>query len=149
MFGSLAIIYPTPHEGGELTLHHKDHEWRFNANSLASLQPSHSLAYIAFSNDIEHEVLKVTSGHRVTVTYNLYMVDPVLKPEAPVITPSLKNTLNLQVALQGLLKSLEFLPDGGTLCFGLTHLYPITSKTELWEMANHLKGTDTHMYQTC
>src|SRR6202042_3226946 len=32
--------------------------------------PSPSIAYIAFYSDVEHEVLKVTSGHRATITYN-------------------------------------------------------------------------------
>ena len=63
MLGSLVIIYPTAHEGGELVLRHKDHdsEWKFDTNSLTASQSSPSLAYVAFYSDIEHEVLKVTS----------------------------------------------------------------------------------------
>ena len=36
MLGSLVIVYPTPHQEGELVLRHKDHEWTFDANSLTS-----------------------------------------------------------------------------------------------------------------
>ena len=149
MLGSLVIIYPTAHEGGELVLRHKDKEWKFDANSLTSSQSPPSLAYVAFYSDIEHEVLKVTSGRRVTVTYNLYLVDPVLKPGAPTVTQDFKNVSNLQTTLQGMLKSPEFLPDGGTLGFGLAHLYPVTFETKLQEMTSYLKGQDAHVYRAC
>ena len=140
MLGSLVVIYPTAHEGGELILRHKDQQWKVDGKSLTSSQSSPSLAYVAFYSDIEHEVLKVTSGRRVTVTYNLYLVDPVLKPAAPAITPNLQIVSNFQTALQRLLKSPEFLPNGGTLGFGLAHLYPVTFETKLQEMTNYLKG---------
>ena len=148
MFGSLVIIYPTAHEGGELVLRHKDREWKFDAVSLTTPQ-SPSLTYVAFYSDIEHEILKVTSGRRVTITYNLYLVDPTSKPGAPAITPNLSMASNLQNTLRGLLKSPEFLPHGGTLGFGLAHLYPVTRNTELQEMTNYLKGEDAHVYQAC
>ena len=149
MLGSLVVIYPTAHEGGELVLRHTDHEWKFDAKSLIASQSSPSLAYVAFYSDIEHEVLKVTSGRRVTVTYNLYLVDPTLGPRAPAVTPNLKDVSNLQATLRGLLKSPEFLPDGGTLGFGLAHLYPVTFETEFREMTRYLKGKDAHVYQAC
>jgi len=149
MLGSLVIIYPTPHKGGELVLRHKDHEWKFDANSLTASQSSPSLAYVAFYSDLEHEVLKVTSGRRVTVTYNLCLVDPTPDLEAPVVTPSFGDVSNLQSTLQRLLKNPKFLPDGGTLGFGLAHLYPVTFQTELRKMVRRLKGVDAQVYQAC
>jgi hypothetical protein len=149
MLGSLVIIYPTPHEGGELVLRHKGREWKFDAKTLTASQSSTSLAYVAFYSDIEHEVLKVTSGRRVTVTYNLYLVDPSSNPGAPAVATNIQNATNLQTTLQGLLKSPEFLPDGGTLGFGLAHLYPVASNTDLQEMTGRLKGEDAHVYQAC
>ena len=149
MLGSLVIIYPTPHEGGELVLRHKSHEWKFDANSLTASQSSPSLAYVAFYSDLEHEVLKVTSGRRVTVTYNLYLVDPAPNLEAPVVTPSSGGVSNLQTTLQGLLKDPKFLPDGGTLGFGLAHLYPVDFGTELEEMITYLKGADADVCRAC
>jgi len=148
MLGSLVVIYPTPHEGGELVLRHKDHEWKFNAKTLTAFQPSSSLAYVAFYSDIEHEVLKVTSGRRVTVTYNLYLVDQSSKPEAQGVTVNPQN-VSFQTTLQGLLKSPEFLPNGGTLGFGLAHLYPVAADTDLQEMTSRLKGEDAHVYRAC
>jgi hypothetical protein len=58
----------------------------------------------------EHEVIKVTSGRRVAVTYNLYLVDLASRPGVPAVTANLKPVLNLQIMLKGLLKSPEFLP---------------------------------------
>lgn len=130
MLGSLVIVYPTAHQGGELVFHHKEREWTFDANFLTSLQPSPSLAYVAFYSDIEHEVLKVTSGSRVTLTYNLYLVPHGPTPGAPVpsnlpvgsVKPNLKDVTNFQATLRRLLKSPEFMPEGGTLAFNLAHL---------------------------
>lgn len=31
-----------------------------------------NIQFAAFYSDVEHEVLEVQSGHRVTLTYNLY-----------------------------------------------------------------------------
>ena len=149
MFGSLVIIYPTPHEGGELVLRHKDHEWKIDAKDLTASQSSPSLAYVAFYSDIEHEVLKVTSGRRVTVTYNLYLVDTSLEPQAPVVTTNAQSVSAFKTTLQALLNSPEFLPNGGILGFGLAHLYPFTSDTDLNDMEECLKGEDWHVYQAC
>jgi len=149
MLGSLVIVYPTPHQGGELVLRHKDHEWTFDATSLTSSQPSPSVAYVAFYSDIEHEVLKVSNGCRVTLTYNLYLVDPTPSEHVPLVIPNLRDVSNLQSALQNLLKSPEFLPKGGTLGFGLTHLYPVTFKSKLQDMIEYLKGEDAHVYRAC
>jgi hypothetical protein len=34
---------------------------------------SKDIKWAAFYSDCEHEVLEITSGHRITLTYNLYM----------------------------------------------------------------------------
>jgi len=149
MLGSLVVIYPTPHEGGELVLRHKEQEWKIDAKTLTASQSSPSLAYVAFYSDIEHEILKVTSGHRVTVTYNLYLVDMSSEPQAPAVTTNAQSGSALKSTLQALLKSSEFLPNGGTLGFGLAHLYPVTPYTNLKEMESRLKGEDLHVYQAC
>jgi len=157
MLGSLVIVYPTAHQGGELVLRHKGHEWKFEANALTSSQSSPSLAYVAFYSDIEHEVLKVTDGSRVTLTYNLYLVphgpisrDPGSPDLSPaLVKPNLKGITNFQATLRQFLKSPEFMPEGGTLAFNLAHLYPVAFDTELEEMTEYLKGEDAHVYQSC
>jgi len=157
MLGSLVIVYPTSHQGGELVLRHKGREWKFDANALTSSQSSPSLAYVAFYSDIEHEVLKVTDGSRVPLTYNLYLVphDPTSQipgsPNLPLVPvkPNLKDITNFQATLRQFLQSPEFMPEGGTLALNLAHLYPVTFDTELEEMIECLKGEDAHVYQSC
>ncbi len=74
MFGSLVVVFPTPHEGGTLVLRHHGKEWTFDSGKILANAPN-CVAYVAFFSDVEHEVSPVASGHRVTVTYNLYWDD--------------------------------------------------------------------------
>lgn len=143
------VIFPTPHEGGELVLHRKGHEWKFNANTLTASRSSSSLAYVAFYGDIEHEILPVTAGRVVTVTYNLYFVEPSPKPGVAAEGENAQSDSNLQDTLKRLLKSPEFLPSGGTLGFGLAHLYPVKPGMDMKKMERRLKGEDAHVYRAC
>ena len=151
MLGSLVIVYPTAHQGGELVLRHKGREWKFDANALTSLQSTPSLAYVAFYSDIEHEVLKVTDGSRVTLTYNLYLVPhgSISRVTGPPVKPTPRSATNFRARLHRLLQSPEFMPKGGTLVFNLAHLYPVTFDTKLEDMTTYLKGEDAHVYQSC
>ena len=78
----------------------------------------------------EHKIL----NYRVTLTHNLYLVDPIPNEQAPSVVPNLGDVSNLQSTLRTLLKSPELLPDGGMLGFGLARLYPVTFKTQLSDM---------------
>ncbi|KAI0262426.1 hypothetical protein BC834DRAFT_387723 [Gloeopeniophorella convolvens] len=75
MFGSLVLVFPTPHEGGTLLLRHRGEEWAFNSAAELARAPACSLGYVVLFSDIEHEVTPVTEGYRVTLTYNLYFDD--------------------------------------------------------------------------
>ncbi|KAI0727102.1 hypothetical protein C8Q72DRAFT_475640 [Fomitopsis betulina] len=122
MFGSLVIVYPTPHEGGQLVFRHEGKEWIFDSARITAEQREPSLAYVAFYSDVEHEVLEVKSGYRVTVTYNLHFAE-----SSATITPSIHpHTFapTLKAALQRLLDDPSFLPRGGHLGFCLSHRYP-------------------------
>jgi hypothetical protein len=151
MFGSLMVVFPTPHEGGALFLRHHGHEWTFNsAKALAAInQPT--IGYVAFFSDIEHEVAPVISGHRVTLTYNLYFDDdsgPVSKNDViskHLIPPQPPSQEVFIKTFQALLGNLEFMADGGMLAFGLRHVYPIEESLE--HVYNALKGSDAAVYQ--
>lgn len=155
MFGSLVIVFPTMHEGGELVLREHDDkgntkEWVVDSTKLLK----DDIAYVAFYSDIEHEVLPVRSGYRVTLTYNLYYVK-----EEPYIFPTIHNPIPTNADLFGdaverALTDPAFLPQGGNLLFCLNHKYPLPTargndeeaNLALRELAFHLKATDAMIW---
>ena len=50
------------------------------ATSAAERKVQSTVDWAAFYSDCEHEVLEVSKGHRVTLTYNLYVTR---KPSIP------------------------------------------------------------------
>ena len=66
MVGTLVVTLPSSYTGGELMVGHKE-EWKAHRGSKTAL------SLVAFYADCRHEVLKVTSGYRVTLTYNLLL----------------------------------------------------------------------------
>jgi hypothetical protein len=153
MFGSLVIIFPTHHEGGALFLRHHGHEWIFDpGQALASAALDRpSIGYVAFLNDIEQDVAPVTSGHCVTLTYNLFFDNdgrPVSGKDAiseHFTPPKPPNQDRFREAFKALLGNPEFMAEGGTLAFGLRHVYPI--ECNLKPIYDVLKGGDTVVYQ--
>ena len=153
MFGSLVVVFPTPHEGGALLLRHHGQEWIFDSAKALAAVDKPTIGYVAFFSDIEHEVAPVISGHRITLTYNLYFDDdggPVSENNAAsnhLIPPELQlpNQEGFREAFKALLGNPEFMADGGTLAFGLRHVYPI--KESLKHVYNILKGSDAVVFQ--
>lgn len=144
------------HEGGSLILRHNDEEWTFDSEdaSLSQLEPS--IAFITFFSDVEHEVTPVTSGHRVTLTYNLYFGDIEIDSgeSQPGITtrtslaPVMSSGKQLfRSTFEDLLNNQEFLPHGGALGFGLRHEYLI--KGSLEHVYKLLKKSDAVILRTC
>ena len=149
MFGSLVIVFPTPHKGGALLLRHRDHEWTFDSGEVLAAEDQPSIGYVAFFSDIEHEVAPVISGHRITMTYNLYFDDdrPVVKADSEhLTTPQLANKNAFREAFTALLENSKFMADGGRLAFGLRHVYQI--KDDLKHVYSILKGSDALVYQS-
>ncbi|KAL5501797.1 hypothetical protein ACEPAH_9057 [Sanghuangporus vaninii] len=151
MFGSLVIVFPTPHEGGALILRHKGKEWTFD--SAKEIGNTKNIGYIAFFSDVEHEVTLVKSGFRVTLTYNLYYADEI-KLEVPKRAPALPmNECAVKSALRSLVEDKAFCPKGTHLGFGLRHEYPIEVNTgginTLDYIAQSLKGSDALLMQAC
>lgn len=150
MFGSLVIIFPTLFDGGEFIMRKGEDEWSFDsARALAKCQGPH-LAYVALYSDIEHEVSMVGSGHRISVTYNLYFDDHAQALPIPVsLSP---NALGLKDTLETLLLDAAFLPKGGWLGFNLEHKYPVKTQPkgtsfDLDKIKNCLKGIDAEVVQ--
>ncbi|KAF4450398.1 2og-fe oxygenase family [Fusarium albosuccineum] len=142
-FGSLVVCLPVEHEGGTLEVRHGDQTISFDWASSSGSSNS-SIQWAAFYSDCEHEVLPVTSGHRITLTYNLYIArgntQLSSEPNALDITQT-----PLYRELEGLLNDKYFLPDGGYIGFYTTHAYPHTSSHG--SLADTLKGLDMAIWQ--
>jgi hypothetical protein len=142
MFGSLVVILPTPHTGGALVFRHAEREWTFNSGAELAATGGPRVAYAAFFSNVEHEVLPVTSGHRVTVTYNLYWDHSPDVPDVAASVARAQDEVALRKALAALLGSPEVLPEGGVLAFGLRHEYPVGEDRSLAKIDRALKGPD-------
>ncbi|KAG7090305.1 hypothetical protein E1B28_011903 [Marasmius oreades] len=152
MFSSLVIVFPTPHTGGQLVLRHDDKEHNFDSGTVLSNSPSpnDTIAYVAFFSDVEHEVLPVTSGHRITLTYNLYF-SKSSGPQGPASLLVPKTNFKLRDTISGLLDNPQFLPEGGLLGFALSHSYAVDleSKESLNGILQVLKGEDAVIHSAC
>lgn len=67
MFGTLVVVLPSEHEGGELVIRHGGQE---AVVDLAATEFT-EVRFAAFYADCEHEVRPVRKGHRVCLVYNL------------------------------------------------------------------------------
>lgn len=115
-FGSLVVCLPSEHSGGELVIRHQSQAQEYRWGDTTSV-----LQWAAFYSDCEHEVMEVTRGFRVTLTYNLFW-SATIKPLA---NPSLQlSSLPIYSEVRGALQDPSFLYKGGLLGFHCGHLYP-------------------------
>ncbi|KAF9239065.1 hypothetical protein BU15DRAFT_74761 [Melanogaster broomeanus] len=129
MFGSLVIVFPTTHDGGEFLLREDDNEWTLDFANMLS-QPSESsdprIAYVAFYSDVEHEVKIVKAGYRVTLTHGICSTGE----QSPVPLTSSTH------------------PKGGYIGFGLRHQYSVSDEMVLASLKTSLKGSDATLART-
>lgn len=143
MFGSLVLVLPISHKGGELLLRTKEEVWTYDSATILALQNEPSIGYVAFFGDIEHEVLPVHSGHRITLTYNLFFA-----PEpAPMVQTATSAVHPFEATLASLLKDPDFLTDGGLVGWGLKYEYPVSTTAKrnheaVESVYKNLKGED-------
>jgi hypothetical protein len=74
MVGTLVVTLPSNFTGGELMVGHNE-EWKAYRGSKTVL------SLVAFYADCQHEVLRVKSGYRITLTYNLLLHGDTSRPE--------------------------------------------------------------------
>jgi hypothetical protein len=149
MFGSLVVVFPTPHEGGALLVRHCNQEWTFDSSREFKAARQPTIDYVVLLNDVEHEVMPVISGHRVTLTYNLYRdVDDSTSARDSAEDPFslLAYERAFRESLQALLENPEFLAYGGTLGFGLRHSYPV--ERDIKHVYSLLKASDAIVYRS-
>lgn len=155
MIGSLVVCLPSSFKGGNLLVRHHGQEVNFDWEA----QSGKEIQWAAFYSDCEHEIKQITKGHRVTLTYNFCVTEPVgnLLLNNPIVQPS---TLPLYTSLRHLMQDSEFLKDGmyrtikwcyygmqtdpigGTLGVFCSHAYAHTSKIPDALLPRALKGAD-------
>ncbi|KAF4507702.1 hypothetical protein G6O67_004173 [Ophiocordyceps sinensis] len=141
--GSLVVCLPYSHQGGQLVVRHGGRESVFDWAS----DDAHSVRWAAFFADCEHEVLEVTRGHRVTLTYNLYWTTYGPSFMSRHLAGLELDRLPFFHVLERLVNSAEVQARGATLGFTCTHSYPHASKSSIRHLSHCLKGLDMVVYQ--
>lgn len=127
--------------------------------SESEQEPQVKIAYAAFYNNVEHEILPVTSGYRVSITYNLYYTrsdEPTFQEDyfmarragliprqisAPAPAASYEIAYDkLRSTMVTLLADPSFLPKGGLLGFELKHQYTTQSFIAAYIELEQLEG---------
>jgi hypothetical protein len=73
MVGTLVVTLPSSYAGGELMVEHNGERRAYRGSKTA-------LSLVAFYADCRHEVLRVRSGYRITLTYNLLLHETTSRP---------------------------------------------------------------------
>ncbi|KAK4506478.1 hypothetical protein PRZ48_000210 [Zasmidium cellare] len=133
--------------GGQLAVRNAGKELLFDWSASANKKDGKtSVKWAAFYSDCEHEVYEVTSGHRITLTYNLYVTRGLghLAGTTSRLNPT---QLPLYDTLKTALDSPGFLRHGRVLAIWLNHSYAHTN-THLNFLPSSLKGADMSLYET-
>ncbi|KAF4341782.1 hypothetical protein FBEOM_4293 [Fusarium beomiforme] len=140
--GSLVVCLPTKHKGGQLAVRHGGREIVFDW----APKSADTIQWAAFFSDCEHEVLQVTEGHRVTLTYNLFWTSYGPASMSDHLRALDQESLHFFNALEKLLEN-KHLTEKGLVGFSCTHAYPHTSKSSTGNLHHMLKGIDMVVYQ--
>ena len=163
--GTLVVALPSHFEGGEFILRKSGEETTFDWSTSGRKDHPRDLHWIFFYADIEHEILPVKAGYRLTVSYHIFGsrdTDGSHDTESEHSTPGSEGgefvlqteglptgNLNLQYKLTPLFSTLissykdpKFLPNGGRLAFGLDHEYGVAGKSNVMFPDDYYKGKD-------
>lgn len=108
-FGSLVVCLPCVHSGGELLVRHGGTTVQYDWSTRSA--NSNHIQWAAFYSDCEHEVVEVTGGHRLTLTYNLYLHENLQGMLSRTLTMS-PEQLPLYSMVRELLAQPGFMKDG-------------------------------------
>jgi hypothetical protein len=173
MFGSLVICLPTEFTGGQLIIRSPDlstsvtHDWDSTssdrlgaaASSSSSSNGGCKLAWAAMYSDCEHEIKPVTTGHRVTLTYNLYTPadsgrsssqdSGVSAASASAAAASAARESAFGTQLSSALTDTTWYPEGVTLGLVMEHFYAVEAIGECehaeptsWQGESDPRGPD-------
>ncbi|KAI8849220.1 hypothetical protein BC829DRAFT_351266, partial [Chytridium lagenaria] len=125
MFASLVVCLPTQFMGGELVVRRGEQS---HSIDWANQDPaSSSLKWAAFYSDVEHEIHEITSGHRITLTYNIHRLEPA-ELLHKVHTVDIKS-LPMFRMFENALSDPTFAPNGTKLGFGCFHSYATSPRS--------------------
>lgn len=121
MFGTLVVCLPSNFSNGKLVLRHRGVVQKYDWGSAIEKQKKpNQLHWAAFFGDVDHQIERIWSGARVTLTYLLRRGEsgvPVHDVAGEDLAP------RIQEAWQALLADESFLPNGGILGYPCCHLY--------------------------
>lgn len=121
MFGTLVVCLPSRFRAGNLVLSHRGVVQSCDWGSAVEKQETpNQLHWAAFFGDVDHQIERIWSGARVTLTYLLR------RGESGAPTPSVTGedlAPRIQAAWLGLLADKARLPNGGILGYPCCHLY--------------------------
>ncbi|RJE22355.1 hypothetical protein PHISCL_05297 [Aspergillus sclerotialis] len=140
--GSWVVCLPSPFKGGRLRICHHGQEVQFDWSE----QSASTIQWAAFYSDCEHEIMKITEGDRITLTYNLYVTEPtrgVIPPHNPVVDPE---SLPLYGFLKSPIAEPGFMRQGGVLGIFCSHAYPHNTDLAHIKLPRALKGADLVLY---
>ncbi|KAL2865967.1 2OG-Fe(II) oxygenase [Aspergillus lucknowensis] len=140
--GSLVVCLPSKFTGGSLSVEHHGQKVNFDWSEKSNTV----IQWAAFYSDCEHEIETITSGNRITLTYNLYVTEPiggVIPSPTATVDP---RTLSMYGWMRNLLIDEEFMKEGGVLGFFCSHAYAHSSKLAHAQLPRGLKGADLVLY---
>jgi len=131
--------------GGQLRVAHKGKERVYLDEQSLDLG---NIRWVAFYSDCEHEVLPVTTGHRVTLTYQLYVSERIGGLVQPQLQMPDSKSHPMYCCIKDNLASPMFIKNGGVLGFHCEYQYPETFEgTYFYEhYPPTLKGIDAVLF---
>lgn len=146
MFGTLVVCLPSQFRSGKLVLSHRGVVQKYDWGSAIDKQKTpKQLRWAAFFGDVDHQIERIWSGARVTLTYLLRRGEngaPMRGVAGEDLAP------RIQEAWQALLADKSFLPNGGILGYPCCHLYHQDARFQSkqrsidWQTSTMLKGRD-------
>ncbi|KAF8530187.1 hypothetical protein BU17DRAFT_78797 [Hysterangium stoloniferum] len=122
--GTLVVALPSSYKGGILRAAHEGDEINFSwEDEISESDHGISLPWAFIFSDVEHEVLPVTSGIRISLTFDIFASRGTHPAEYHAIEA---RTLPIFGNIENLLKKEDFLPVGGRVAIALSHVYPLT-----------------------
>lgn len=86
MFATIIVILPSTHAGGQVRVSHGSKKSTFDTAAASAL----GFSVLAWYTDVQHEVLPITSGFRLALSYKLmHTAHYTLPPAIPISNPAI------------------------------------------------------------